>query len=89
MCIRRETAINSTAILWRIPFYQVPLGKRMKNEKLHTAGLNDTAIPHVKIKITEISLEKKLNTEIPQDPCSPHYIYSQNLPEVTTQNVKI
>ena len=36
-----------------------------KDEKLHTARLNDTAIPHIKIKITEIPLEKKLNTAIP------------------------
>ena len=31
-----------------------------KDEKPHTAGLDDTAIPHIKIKITEIPLEKKL-----------------------------
>ena len=36
-----------------------------KDEKPHTAGLDDTAIPHIKIKITEIPLEKKLNTAIP------------------------
>ena len=30
-----------------------------------TAGLDDTAIPHIKIKITEIPLEKKVNTAIP------------------------
>ena len=36
-----------------------------KDEKPHTAGLDDTAIPHIKIKITEIPLEKKLNTTIP------------------------
>ena len=30
-----------------------------KDEKPHTAGVNDTAIPHIKIKITEIPLEKK------------------------------
>ena len=30
-----------------------------KDEKLHTAGLDDTAIPHIKIQITEIPLEKK------------------------------
>ena len=32
-----------------------------KDEKAHTAGLNDTAIPYFKIKITEIPLEKKKN----------------------------
>ena len=30
-----------------------------KDEKPHTAGLDDTAIPHIKIQITEIPLEKK------------------------------
>ena len=34
----------------------------------HTAGLNDTAIPHFKIQITEIPLEKKLNTVSPHFP---------------------
>ena len=36
-----------------------------KDEKPHTTGLDDTAIPHIKIKITEIPLEKRLNTAIP------------------------
>ena len=39
-----------------------------KDEKPHTAGLNDTAIPHFKIQITEIPLEKKLNTVSPHFP---------------------
>ena len=30
-----------------------------KDEKPHTARLDDTAIPHIKIQITEIPLEKK------------------------------
>ena len=34
------------------------------DEKPHTAELDDTAIPHVKIKITEILQEKKPNTAI-------------------------
>ena len=29
-----------------------------KDENLHTAGLDDTAIPHIIFKITEILLEK-------------------------------
>ena len=33
-----------------------------KDEKPHTTRLNDTAIPHIKTKITEILLEKKLNS---------------------------
>ena len=36
-----------------------------KCEKPHTPGLDDTAIPHIKIKIFEIPFEKKLNTAIP------------------------
>ena len=36
-----------------------------KDEKPHTAGLNDTSIPHIKIQITEKTLEKKLNIAIP------------------------
>ena len=35
------------------------------DEKPHTAELDDTATPHVKIKITEIPHEKKRNTPIP------------------------
>ena len=36
-----------------------------KDERPHTAaGLDDTAIPHIKIKITEIPLEKYSNTAI-------------------------
>ena len=35
------------------------------HEKPHTAELDDTAIPHVKIKITEIPHDKKPNTAIP------------------------
>ena len=33
-----------------------------KDDKPHTVGLDDTAIMYIKIKITEIPLEKKLNT---------------------------
>ena len=39
-----------------------------KDEKPHNAGLGDTAIPHIKIKITEIPLQKKLNTINPHVP---------------------
>ena len=35
-----------------------------KDEKPHTAGLDDTAIPHIKIKITEIYRLKE--SSIPQ-----------------------
>ena len=41
-----------------------------KDEKPHIAGLDDTAIPHINIKITEIPLDK---SSIPQyrKPASP------------------
>ena len=39
-----------------------------KDAKPYTAGLDDTAIPHIKIKITEIPLENKLNTVNPHVP---------------------
>ena len=57
--------MNGTGKPWRIFFYRIPLARRMKNRILYTAGLDDTAIPHIKIKITEIPLERKLNTAIP------------------------
>ena len=38
---------------------------RQNDEKPHTAELDDTTIPQVKIKITEIPHEKKPNTAIP------------------------
>ena len=43
----------------------LPNTVRQKDEKPHTAGLDDTAIPHVKNSITEIPHERKLSTAIP------------------------
>ena len=37
----------------------LPSTLSQKDEKPHTAGRDDTAIPDIKIKITEIPLEKK------------------------------
>ena len=48
----------------------LPNTVNQKDEKPHTAGLDDTAIPHIEIKITEIPLEKKLNTVHPHVPLS-------------------
>ena len=42
-----------------------PNSVSQNDEKPHTAELDDTAIPHVKIKITETPHEKKPNTTIP------------------------
>ena len=42
----------------------LPNNVSQKDGKPHTTGLNDTAILRFKIKITEIPLEKKLNTVI-------------------------
>ena len=58
----RRAKMNSTEIPWRIFCYQIPVTQ--KDEKPHTAEQDDTAIPHIKIKTTEIPLEKKLNTII-------------------------
>ena len=41
------------------------------DEKTNTAVLDDTTIPHVKIKITKILHEKRTNTAIPSTPMSP------------------
>ena len=54
----------------------LPNAVNQKDEKQHTAGLNDTAIPHVKIKITETPLEKKVNTAVPEAPMSPLWLFS-------------
>ena len=37
----------------------LPNTVNQKDEKPHTAGLDDTAIPHIKIQITEISFKKR------------------------------
>ena len=62
-CIRQESANK-----WyrnTVKNLLLPNTVNQKDEKPHTAGLDDTAIPHIEIKITEIPLEKKLNTAIP------------------------
>ena len=46
----------------------LPNTVNQKDDKPYTAGLDDTAIPHIKIKITEIPLENKLNTVNPHVP---------------------
>ena len=46
----------------------LPNTVNQKDEKPYTAGLDDTAIAHIKIKITEIPLENKLNTVNPHVP---------------------
>ena len=51
----------------------LPNTANQKEEKPHATGLNDTAIPHVKIKTTEIPLEKKDSTAIPEAPVSRSY----------------
>ena len=46
----------------------LPNSVSQSDEKPHTAGLDDTAIPHIKIKITDIPFEKKLHTVNPRVP---------------------
>ena len=62
-CIRQESANK----WYRITVKDLPLPNTVnqKDEQPHTAGLDDNAIPHIEIKITEIPLEKKFNTAIP------------------------
>ena len=63
---QRRAQVNNATIPWKIFFYWIPFNE--KDEKLPMARLDDTAIPHIKIKITKIPLEKKLNTAIPMCP---------------------
>ena len=42
-----------------------------KCKKPHTAGLDDTAIPHIKIKIFEIPFEKSSIPQYRKPPCPP------------------
>ena len=61
-CIRQESANK-----WyrnTVKDLLLPKTVNQKDETPHTTGLDDTAIPHIEIKINEISLEKKLNTAI-------------------------
>ena len=59
---------------WMVPQYREESSfipntvSQRRDEKPHTTGLDDTAIPHIKIKITEITLEKELNTGNPHVP---------------------
>ena len=46
------------------------------DEKPHTAELDDTAIPHVKMKTTEITCEKKPNTSTTQNWVVTHHQYA-------------
>ena len=56
--------MNTTTIS-SVIFFLIPNTVSQKDEKSHTTGLDDTAILHIKIKVTEMSLRKKLNTAIP------------------------
>ena len=69
LIINRVTIKRGTWRGYPIPQYRegssLPNTVVQRDEKPHTAGLNDTAIPHIKIQITEKTLEKKLNIAIP------------------------
>ena len=64
------------------PFLPNTVGQN--GEKPHTGGLNDTAIPHVKIKITEIPLEKKFNTVSPHVPLNFRLLHDLEIVCLTT-----
>ena len=64
----------------------LPNTVKQKDEKPYTAGLDDTAIPHIKIKITDWKYRLKTSS-IPQyrkPPCPPHE--SKLLPSETTKD---
>ena len=45
-----------------------------KDGKPHIAELDDTAIPHIKIQITEIPLKKSSIPQYRKLPCHPHLV---------------
>ena len=51
----------------------LPNAVSQKDEKPHAAGLDDTAILHIKIEITEIPLEKSSIPQYRKPPCAPPY----------------
>ena len=69
--IERKAQINGTVI-----YTVTPNTVSQNDEKLHTAELDDTAIPHVKMKITEITCEKKPNTSTTQIWVVTHHQYA-------------
>ena len=50
-----------------------------KDEKPHTEGLDDTAIPHIKIQITEIPLERKAQYRNTVNPHIPSYFICERI----------
>ena len=62
-CIRQESANKWYRSTTKDLLLQNTVNQ--KDAKPYTAGLDDTAILHIKIKTTKIPLEKKLNTVNP------------------------
>ena len=62
-CIERKA--QTTVPQYTVNNHISPNTVSQNDEIQHTARLDDTAILHVKIKITEIPPEKKPNTAIP------------------------
>ena len=62
--------MNGTAI-YTVNDLLLPNTVNEKNEKPHTAGLDETAIPHINIKITEIPLEKSSIPQYRKPTCPP------------------
>ena len=63
-CIRQENANEWYCNTMKDLLLPNTISYSQKEKKTHTTGLDDTAISHIKIKITEILLEKRLNTVI-------------------------
>ena len=67
LTIKEKVGIpKSFKVGWYTPQKTGSSHLNQKDKKPHTARLDDTAIPHIKVKITEIPLEKMVNTAIPQ-----------------------
>ena len=49
--------------------FLLPNTVSQKDEKPHTAGLDDTAIPQIKIEITEIPLKESSIPQYRKPPC--------------------
>ena len=70
--------MNTTTISSKI-FFLIPNTVIQKDKKSHTTGLDDTAILHIKIKVTEMSLKKKAqyrNTLNPHVPLFLSWLFS-------------
>ena len=72
-CIRQENANERYRNTVKVKDLLSPNTVSQKHKKLHATGLDDTAIPHIKIKITDIPFEK--NAQYSKPPCPPLVLF--------------